>query len=44
MNAVMSTSQRLYTAEDLQNLPGGERYELIRGELCPMPEQECGTW
>lgn len=38
MNAAMPTSQRLYTAEDLENLPGSERYELIRGELCPMPD------
>ncbi len=27
----------LFTAEDLERLPEGERLELIRGELCPMP-------
>jgi len=27
----------LYTAEDLEQLPSDARYELIRGELCAMP-------
>ena len=27
----------LYTAADLERLPAGLRLELIRGELCPMP-------
>src|SRR5438105_2093912 len=27
----------LYTAVDLERLPADERLELIRGELCPMP-------
>lgn len=27
----------IYTAQDLEQLPSGERYELIRGELCVMP-------
>lgn len=27
----------IYTAEDLEQLPSGERYELIRGELCALP-------
>lgn len=27
----------LFTAADLERLPAGERFELIRGELCPMP-------
>src|SRR5690348_6295213 len=26
-----------YTAEDLERLPIDDRLELIRGELCPMP-------
>jgi Uma2 family endonuclease len=30
-------TQRLYTAEELEQLPNEERYELIRGELCLMP-------
>src|SRR5260221_10784294 len=28
---------RLYTSEDLEQMPSGDRYELIRGELCLMP-------
>src|ERR1051326_1825067 len=27
----------LHTAEDLERLPADARLELIRGELCPMP-------
>ena len=27
----------IYTAQDLEQLPSNERYELIRGELCAMP-------
>jgi Uma2 family endonuclease len=27
----------LYTEEDLEQMPSGKRYELIRGELCAMP-------
>ena len=27
----------LYVAEDLERLPADQRLELIRGELCPMP-------
>ena len=29
--------RKLYTAEDLECLPSDARYELIRGELCLMP-------
>lgn len=28
---------RIYTAQELEQLPGDARYELIRGELCVMP-------
>ncbi len=28
---------KVYTAHDLENMPSCERYELIRGELCAMP-------
>ena len=27
----------LFTADDLERLPAEDRLELIRGELCPMP-------
>ena len=30
----------LYTAEDLEQMPSDARYELIRGELCPMPNNK----
>lgn len=38
-NRVLSRalSRAQYTAEDLERLPADERLELIRGELCPMP-------
>lgn len=32
------TKGKVYTAEDLLQMPGDARYELIRGELCPMPD------
>jgi len=38
MSAATQQKPRFYTAEDLQNMPGDARYELIRGELCPMPD------
>ena len=28
---------KIYTAQDLEKLPSSERYELVRGELCAMP-------
>ena len=31
------TPETVYSAEDLETMPSGERYELIRGELCAMP-------
>src|SRR5580693_3786272 len=30
-------SGEVYTAQELEKLPSNARYELIRGELCPMP-------
>jgi Uma2 family endonuclease len=27
----------IYTAQDLEQIPSDERYELVRGELCAMP-------
>lgn len=32
------TKAKIYTEEDLLQMPANARYELIRGELCPMPE------
>jgi hypothetical protein len=29
------TKAKIYTEEDLWQMPGDARYELIRGELCP---------
>ena len=33
---MLTTEQRLYTAEELYALPDGERYELVQGRLIPM--------
>lgn len=33
----VTPARKLYTAEDLESLPSDARYELIRGELCLMP-------
>lgn len=33
----VALSRRLYTADELERLPRSERYELIEGELVPMP-------
>lgn len=43
MSAATQLKPRFYTAEDLENLPGKERYELIRGALCPMPDNSAGN-
>jgi len=32
------TKAKIYTEEDLWQMPGDARYELIRGELCPKPD------
>lgn len=37
MSALAMPVTKIYTAEDLEQMPGEARYELIRGELCPMP-------
>ena len=37
MSVALQPKPRLYTAEDLEKMPGDARYELIRGELCPLP-------
>lgn len=36
--APLGTRPRFYTAEELEQMPDDERYELIRGELIPMPD------
>lgn len=37
MSAAIETIPQFYTAADMERFPDDVRYELIRGELCPMP-------